>query len=120
MLRLQLEEILLHDCVLPGCWDARATKVLWHKAALGKCLLPCLLWVQGALGEPWVAFAAQLAVYHCGVMERGEADKGDVRNCADKFALGFGGQPLCGRCSFHMASVFALKGFVWICFQCPS
>lgn len=87
---------------------------------LGKCLLPCLLWVQGALGEPWVAFAAQLAVYHCGVMERGEADKGDARNWADKFALGFGGQPLCGRCSFHMASVFALKGFVWICFQCPS
>ena len=49
---------------------------------------------------------AQLAVYCCGVMERGEADKGDTRNCAGGFALFLGGQPLCNRCSFHMASVF--------------
>lgn len=85
----------------------------------GKCLLAWLLWVHSPLGGPREAFA-QLAVYCCGVMERGEADKGDVRNCAGGFVPFLGGQPLCSRCSFHMASVFALKGFVWIYFQCPS
>ena len=69
----------------------------------------------GGFGSP-----AQPAAYRCGVMGSGEADVGEARSCTGGFALGVRSHPLCDGCSLHMASVFALKGFVWICFRCPS
>lgn len=89
MLRLQLEEILLHDFVLAHCWFACAAKGLWHKAAVGE--VPFGLAAVGARtfgGTPGgFCSPAQLALYCCGVMEKGEADKGDVRSCAGGFTL---------------------------------
>lgn len=83
----------------PG-WDARAAKGQWQKAAVRE--VPFGMTAVGTQSFGWLwqpSSAGSVSLWGHG---EGKAGKRDARNCSAGFALCFGGQLLCRRCSFHM------------------